>query len=87
MLVNQELYCHSCNQYVRFEIDIDQDGDYTIPCPNCGHEHYRRIKDRRITSRRWASSSTIIVDWAYTSSVTMSNDSGRYYFYSYSSSV
>ena len=74
MLIKQELHCHACNRYVQFEVDIDQDGDYTIPCPNCGHEHYRIIKDKRITSRRWASSVAIQVTWAATSTTSM--DSG-----------
>jgi len=36
MLIKQELHCHGCNQYVQFEVDINQDGNYTIPCPKCG---------------------------------------------------
>ena len=49
----QELHCHACNQYVQFDIDIEQNGDHVIVCPNCGHEHCRVIKDGVITEARW----------------------------------
>jgi len=49
----QELHCHNCNQYVQFDIDIEQNGDHVIICPNCGHEHCRVIKDGIITEARW----------------------------------
>ena len=84
MLIKQEIYCHNCDKYVQFEIDIDQDGNYTIPCPNCGHEHYRVVRNRRITDQRWQSSgANIVVTWATTSTSSMdvSASSTEYYYY------
>ena len=52
----QELHCHGCNKYVQFEIDVSWDGAYTIPCPDCGHEHYRMVQKGVITSQRWKNS-------------------------------
>ena len=83
MIVKEELHCHNCNKYVQFEVDIEQDGHYTIPCPNCRHEHYRVIENKRITDKRWASSNyTIMVTWATCSSTSTSTSygsSGDYY--------
>ena len=84
-LLKQEVYCHACNGYVQFEIDIDQDGSYTIPCPRCGHKHYRVVQNRRITDQRWASSGgSYIVTWATysgTSTDTSNSTGGSYYYY------
>ena len=49
----QELHCHACDQYVQFDIDLEQNGNHVIICPNCGHEHCRVIKDGIITEARW----------------------------------
>ena len=49
----QELHCHECNKYVQFDIDPDMDGDYIIPCPNCGHEHCRVVDNGTVTDERW----------------------------------
>lgn len=89
MIAKQELHCHACDRYVQFEVDITLDGNYTIPCPNCGHEHYRVIEDGRITDRRWMSSSSITVTWA-TSSITsidssISGTTSNYFYFSSSS--
>lgn len=54
----QELYCHNCQRYVQFQFDNQVDGNYTIVCPQCGHEHHRVAKGGKITGERWASSST-----------------------------
>jgi len=51
----QELHCHACDQYVQFDIDVEQNGDHVIICPNCGHEHCRVIRDGIITEARWDS--------------------------------
>lgn len=50
----QELYCHACGKYVRFDAP-DTDGRLIIECPNCGHEHYRIIENGIITEERWGS--------------------------------
>ena len=51
----QELHCHNCNKYVQFDIDIEQNGNHVIICPECGHEHCRVVNNRIITDVRWDS--------------------------------
>jgi len=51
----QELYCHDCDRYVQFPVDLDMDGNHVFKCPNCGHEHCRVVKDGKITDVRWDS--------------------------------
>lgn len=53
MSENQELYCHSCGNYVRFPLDLKIDGNHVITCPVCGHLHYRVVRGGRITEDRW----------------------------------
>lgn len=49
----QELWCHACEHYVQFVVDMRKDGNHVLNCPNCGHEHCRVVKDGRITDIRW----------------------------------
>ena len=49
----QELHCHNCGKYVRFDLDLSIDGDYKLECPNCGHLHFRVVKDGIIKDTRW----------------------------------
>jgi hypothetical protein len=49
----QELHCHACNNYVQFDIDVEQQGNHVIICPNCGHEHCRVVRNGIITEARW----------------------------------
>ena len=51
----QELYCHDCEKYVQFDMDLELDGNYVLKCPNCGHEHCRIVEDGEITGIRWDS--------------------------------
>src|SRR4051812_35444201 len=51
----QELWCHECESYVQFPIDLTMNGNHVLNCPNCGHEHCRVVRDGRITSTRWDS--------------------------------
>ena len=53
---HQELHCHACNNYVQFDIDLSLNGNHTLKCPNCGHEHFRVVRDGVITESRWKSS-------------------------------
>lgn len=55
LLEKQELYCHNCSRYVQFDLDIEDDGNYIVVCPNCGHNHYRVVKDHQVTDERWGS--------------------------------
>jgi hypothetical protein len=52
----QELFCHNCEKYVRFNLDLSQNGNYELDCPNCGHEHYRTVRKGQITDQRWGRS-------------------------------
>lgn len=49
----QELYCHNCEMYVRFNLDIELNGQHIIECPNCKHKHYRFILNGEISDGRW----------------------------------
>lgn len=53
MMERQELHCHNCNKYVQFSIDTEKDGQHILKCPNCGHEHYRVVRNGKITGERW----------------------------------
>lgn len=50
----QELYCHDCGKYVRFNVP-ETDGNLIVNCPNCSHQHYRVVKNGIITEERWGS--------------------------------
>jgi len=53
--VRQEVYCHECGGYVQFEVDMLLNGQHIVNCPRCGHEHYRYVRNGRISDRRWGS--------------------------------
>lgn len=48
-----EMYCHACSKVFVAELDFDIDGEYVIECASCGHEHWRTIKDGKVTGARW----------------------------------
>ena len=81
----QEIFCHGCSRFVQFILNFEIDGQYQIDCPNCGHEHFRVIRDGRITDDRWRSSMGNVYTQVYgsTSSVnsttTASGGSMSYY--------
>lgn len=86
MTERQELYCHACNSYVQFDMDTELNGQHTIACPNCGHEHYRYVKDGVISDQRWASSGAVaqpqaqfyVTGLTFTTSSTFSTYSAGY---------
>lgn len=49
--------CHSCHKEFVAELDFSISGDYIVECAHCGHEHFRSIKDGKITEGRWGSAS------------------------------
>lgn len=51
----QELWCHDCERYVQFPIDLSLNGNHVLHCPNCGHEHCRVVENGKITDIRWDS--------------------------------
>ena len=82
----QELHCHNCNNYVQFEIDLALNGNHILECPNCGHKHYRVVRNGQITSERWNSGNPIytIASRSMTTSTTSTyntSTSGSYWTY------
>jgi hypothetical protein len=55
MKEKQEIYCHECENYVQFNIDMSLNGNHVLKCPVCGHEHCRVVKNGEITEDRWDS--------------------------------
>lgn len=51
----QELWCHNCQHYVQFDIDLNLNGNHVLECPNCKHEHCRVVNNGKITGDRWDS--------------------------------
>lgn len=83
----QELYCHACGMYVRFNAP-EVDGRLIVNCPNCDHEHYRVVTNGIITGERWgsnnnspifystgATSHTVSYTATYTSTATIATGS------------
>ncbi len=80
----QELYCHECMKNVQFDLDVEFDGNHEIKCPNCGHIHYRVVRDGQVTDERYNSSYGVVtVTATSTSSSTMS----PYYTYATTSTT
>lgn len=53
MKATMEFYCQNgCRGYFLVRLRTDIDGNYTIVCPSCGHEHFRKIKGGVITGDR-----------------------------------
>lgn len=61
MVERQELYCHNCDRYVQFNMDLSINGNHVLTCPNCGHEHCRVVQDGLITGDRWDSRNPVLV--------------------------
>ena len=48
-----EFYCSGgCKGYTTFPIDVSIDANVILVCPNCKHEHFRKMKDGKITEDR-----------------------------------
>lgn len=56
MLEQQELFCHNCQNYIQFSLNIEIDGNYELKCPKCNHSHYRIVRKGKITDERYKSS-------------------------------
>jgi len=49
-----EWYCSGgCGKYFDFVLNTSLNGNYRIHCPNCGHVHYRVLKNGQITEGRF----------------------------------
>lgn len=75
-MVETEIYCHGCDKYFRFDLDVTKNGNHVIKCPGCGHEHCRVIKNGRITSTCWDQRNGITV--YYTAASTGTYSTGIY---------
>jgi DNA-directed RNA polymerase subunit RPC12/RpoP len=49
---SEEFYCTECKKYFLTYLRESMWGNYTIECPNCGHHHFRVIKDGLVTEQR-----------------------------------
>jgi DNA-directed RNA polymerase subunit RPC12/RpoP len=54
-LQRTECHCHNCSKQFIAELDFDINGEHVIECPHCGHEHWRKIHNGKITEARWGS--------------------------------
>lgn len=50
-----DMHCHACSKNFIAELDFDINGDHVVECPHCGHEHWRKIENGKITEARWGS--------------------------------
>jgi len=49
-----EFYCSGgCGKYFDFKLNMALNGNYRINCPNCGHVHYRVVKNGKISDDRF----------------------------------
>ncbi len=69
-LVRSNVHCTNCGRDFGAEFDLAVEGNLTIVCPHCGHEHYRRVEAGEVTERRWASSGVVNTQYASTSTQT-----------------
>jgi len=53
IIEKQELFCHGCDKYIQFDMDLSLSGNHVLKCPNCGHAHCRVVRDGKITDDRW----------------------------------
>lgn len=74
-IVRTEIYCHECGNYVQFALNLGISGRHTLNCPICGHEHYRVVRDGRVSEERWQSSSQLPIVQVSTGTITASANS------------
>lgn len=46
--MSQEFYCGECSGYFSIRLNMSLNHEVLIVCPNCKHEHRRRITDGQI---------------------------------------
>lgn len=51
--VRTDMDCHNCSKMFCALVDYSLNGEHIIECAHCGHEHWRTIKDGRVTEARW----------------------------------
>jgi hypothetical protein len=62
--------CTNCGRGFVVELDLELDGNHTIPCPVCRHDHYRVVRGGEVTEDRWRSSMQTYVATTYTTTST-----------------
>jgi putative FmdB family regulatory protein len=48
-----EFRCTECGKYFDVKLNVALNGNYRVHCPNCGHIHYRTVKEGKITDTRF----------------------------------
>lgn len=49
----EEFYCGTeCKKYFKTYLRENMHGNFTVECPNCGHHHFRVIKEGLVTEDR-----------------------------------
>ena len=51
--VKKEFRCTNCSKYFDIKLNYNLNGNYRIHCPNCGHVHYRAVRNGAITEDRF----------------------------------
>ena len=51
--VKHEFVCTECQKHFDITLNMALNGNYRIHCPNCGHVHYRTVKNGQITDTRF----------------------------------
>lgn len=53
--VRTQMDCHNCHKNFIATIDYEINGNHSILCAYCGHEHQRVIRNGVMTQERWGS--------------------------------
>ena len=62
MTDTQEIYCHDCDNYIRFETKPEKSGNLILVCDKCGHQHCREVINGIVTKDRWEGRNDANVD-------------------------
>ena len=73
--------CHACGQNMRFELDLDLNGNHVLDCPKCGHEHCRVVENGRVTGDRWDNRNGLATYYVTVSATASSDYSGSTWTY------
>lgn len=86
----QELYCHNCDKYVQFSLDMSLNGNHRIDCPNCDHPHFRVVANGIVTEDRYGGGyiyPTTIIGYTVISTYSSSTSSSDYLYYSWANTT
>ena len=56
--VRTDMHCHNCSKGFLALLDHTIAGNQIIECPHCGHKHYRKVVDGKVTEARHGSDSS-----------------------------